>query len=154
MVRNAVSGARNEPDDIEREIINIVTAIPAQARAEKWPTDERWRLPRRIGKWWAEFTRAGWREVEKYDDKIFTEQWMYAIISHLDKLGYRLGYITIRNNPYRRRYSWELMWDFAWLKYDSEYRLDGIPLVFEIAVGKGDVSGKLVSARTTSSAMR
>ncbi len=147
MVRNAVNGARNEPDDIEREIINIITAIPAQARAEKWPTDERSRLRRRIGKWWAKFTRAGWREVEKYDDKIFTEQWMYAIISHLDKLGFRLGYTTIRNNPYRRRYSWELMWDFAWLKRDGEYRLDRIPLVFEIAVGKGDVSDKLVSAR-------
>jgi len=143
MARNADIG----PDDIEREIIRIASAVPGQARAENWPSDHRSRAPRLIARWWAKNTGASWQQLESYDDQIFTEQWMRAIISGLEQLGLRLGYRTIRHNPYAKRYSWEWMWDLAWVKYDGEHHLVSLPLIVEFALGKGDVFGKLVSTR-------
>jgi hypothetical protein len=86
--------------------------------------------------------------LESYDDQIFTEQWLCAIISGLEQLGFRLGYSSVTplraKNPNAKRYSWEWMWDLAGVKYDFQHHMVGLPLIVEFALGRGDLFGKLV----------
>ncbi len=137
-----------EPDEIELEIIRVVTAIPEQARAENWPTDDRMRITRLISKWRSfGSNRAPVDIMAELEDRIVTDRWTKTIIDQLRQLGKQLGYIT---EPAVEPLRW--MWDLAWLKRDIVYseprdNLIGLPLILECALGRRVDLDKLVTAR-------